>query len=155
MNTDNAEGRTELYQEVILEHNRKPRNFKKLENPTHFAEGYNPICGDHVLVYLKVDDQNTIEDISFEGSGCAISKASSSMMTTALKGKSLPQATMLFDQFHKLVKGELKPDRDPHSLGSLGIFSGIWQYPSRIKCAILGWHAVKGALDKVQTVSTE
>ena len=151
----NGGTRDELYQEVILEHNRKPRNFKKIENPTHSAEGYNPICGDHVVIYLKINDQNTIEDISFEGSGCAISKASSSMMTTALKGKAVPQAVELFEQFHRLVRGELKPDRDPHALGNLGIFSGIWQYPSRVKCAILGWHAMKGALDQMKMVSTE
>ena len=151
----NADTRAELYQEVILEHNRKPRNFRKLDNPTHFAEGYNPICGDHVIIYLRVNDQKTIEEVSFEGSGCAISKASSSMMTTALKGKPLSEGLELFDQFHKLVVGELKPDRDPHSLGPLGIFSGIWQYPSRVKCATLAWHTMKGALEQVKSVTTE
>ena len=108
-----------------------------------------------MVIYLKVNDQNTIEDVSFEGSGCAISKASSSMMTTALKGKPIAQARELFDQFHKLVVGELKPDHDPHSLGPLCIFSGIWQYPSRVKCATLAWHALKGALDQTKMVSTE
>ncbi len=147
--------RNELYQEVILEHNKKPRNFKKLEGATHFAEGYNPLCGDHLNVYLKVNQQNIIEDISFEGSGCAISKASASMMTTTLKGKTVEEAKELFKQFHKLVVGELKPDQDPNTLGKLSIFSGIWQYPSRVKCAILSWHAMNGALDNEKTVSTE
>ena len=151
----NPNSRNELYQEVILEHNKKPRNFRKIENPTHFAEGYNPLCGDHINVFLKVNAQNIIEDISFEGSGCAISTASASMMTSFLKGKTIAEAQKTFDQFHKLVVGELKPDRDPNDLGKLTIFSGIWQFPARVKCASLSWHAMHGALNKVQTVSTE
>ncbi len=146
---------SDLYQEMILEHNRKPRNFRKMENPTHFAEGYNPLCGDHLLVFLKVSPQQVIEEVSFEGSGCAISKASASMMTVSLKGKSLSEANAIFDQFHKLVMGELKPDRDLNSLGKLSVFSGIWQYPSRVKCASLAWHAMNGAINKIKTVSTE
>ena len=151
----NPNSRNELYQEVILEHNKKPRNFRKIENPTHFAEGYNPLCGDHINVYLKVNGQKVIEDISFEGSGCAISTASASMMTSFLKGKTLDDAEKIFNQFHKLVIGELKPDRDPNDLEKLAIFSGIWQFPSRVKCASLSWHAMHGALNKVKTVSTE
>ena len=152
MNSDN---RNELYQEVILEHNKKPRNFRKIEHPTHFAEGYNPLCGDHLTVYLKVNDENLIDDVSFEGSGCAISQASASMMTTAVKGKSIAEAEKLFEQFHRLVIGEIHPDKDPNLLGKLAVFSSIWQYPARVKCAILSWHAMHGALNKIQTVSTE
>lgn len=145
----------ELYQQVILEHNRKPRNFKKLQTPTHFAEGYNPLCGDHLYVYLQLNKENIVEDISFEGQGCAISRASASMMTVSLKGKNLKEAENLFEQFRKLLIGQLKPDQDPHVLGKLGIFSGIWQYPSRVKCAALAWHTMNGALNKIQSVSTE
>ncbi len=147
--------RQELYQQTILEHNRNPRNFKKLERPTHFAEGYNPLCGDHLNIYINVDDQGVIQEITFDGSGCAISKASASMMTSALKGKTVDQAKVIFEQFHKLVIGELKPDREPNILEKLTVFSGIWQYPARVKCAVLSWHTMKGALDKVKTVSTE
>lgn len=152
MTTDH---RQELYQQTILEHNRNPRNFKKLEHPTHFAEGYNPLCGDHLNIYVNVDDKNVIQEITFDGSGCAISKASASMMTSALKGKTVDQARVIFEQFHKLVIGELKPDREPNILEKLTVFSGIWQYPARVKCAVLSWHTMKGALDKVKTVSTE
>lgn len=147
--------RQELYQQTILEHNRNPRNFRKIETPSHTAEGYNPLCGDHLNVYLAIDAQGVIQDVSFDGSGCAISKASASMMTAAVKGKTIDQAKVLFDQFHKLVVGELKPDREPHNLEKLSVFSGIWQYPARVKCAVLCWHTLKGALDKVKTVSTE
>jgi len=145
----------ELYQQVILEHNKKPRNFRKLEHPTHFAEGYNPLCGDHLYVYLRVNKEGTIQEVSFEGQGCAISKASASMMTTSLKGKTIQEAEKMFEQFHKLVIGELKPDKDLNILGRLTIFSGIWQYPSRVKCAALSWHTMNGALHKVENVSTE
>jgi len=145
----------ELYQQVILEHNKKPQNFKKPGNPTHSAEGYNPLCGDHLHIYLSVDKSEKIADVGFEGSGCAISKASASMMTAAIKGKTVTDAKSLFDEFHKLVTGKLHPDRDPNHLEKLTVFSGIWQYPSRIKCAALSWHTMKGALNKVQSVSTE
>lgn len=147
--------RDELYQQTILEHNRSPRNFKKLEGATHVAEGYNPLCGDHLWVYMKVGPANIIEELSFEGSGCAISKASASMMTTSLKGKTIEEANVLFHEFHKLVLGELKPDVQPNHLGKLAVFSGIWQYPSRVKCASLSWHTMHGALEKAKTVSTE
>lgn len=153
MNTDD---RNELYQQVILEHNKKPRNFHAIENPSYHAEGYNPLCGDHLHVYLKVNPENVIEDISFIGDGCAISRASASMMTASLKGKNIGEAKEFFEQFHKLIIGELKPDRDPNILGKLAIFSGIWQYPARAKCATLAWHTMKGALDQDQKpVSTE
>ena len=149
--TDNRE----LYQQVILEHNKEPRNFRKLDHPTHSAEGYNPLCGDHLHVYLKVTPSNIIVDVTFEGDGCAISKASASMMTQALKGKTVAEAETLFDEFHKLIIGELKPDTQPNHLGKLAIFSGIWHFPARVKCASLCWHTVKGALNRKESVSTE
>src|SRR5471030_1325772 len=122
--------RDELYQQTILEHNRNPRNFKKIEGATHVAEGYNPLCGDHLWVYVKVNSSGVIEDAAFEGSGCAISKASASMMTVSLKGKSIKEAQIMFEEFHRLVKGELKPDEQSNLLGKLTVFSGIWQYPA-------------------------
>lgn len=152
MTTDH---RQELYQQTILEHNRSPRNFRKIERPTHFAEGYNPLCGDHLNIYMNIDDKGILQEVAFDGSGCAISKASASMMTSALKGKTVVEAKTLFEQFHKLVLGELKPDRDPNTLEKLTVFSGIWQYPARVKCAVLSWHTMKGALEKVKEVSTE
>ncbi len=145
----------DLYQEVILEHNKKPRNFRKIEHPTHEAEGYNPLCGDHLHVYLTVGPNNIIEDVAFVGDGCAISKASASMMTTTLKGKTIQEAETLFDQFHRLIKGELNPDKDKNILGKLAIFSGIWHFPARVKCASLSWHTMHGALKKEKTISTE
>ena len=149
------DSRTELYLQVILEHNKKPRNFKKLDHATHNAEGYNPLCGDHLMVYLQVDGNNIIEDISFEGDGCAISKASSSMMTTAIKGKTVEEAKDLFKQFHQLVIGELNPEKDEHTLGKLAIFSSIWHFPARVKCASLPWHTMNGAFVNQKTISTE
>ena len=148
------DSRSELYQQVIIEHNKKPRNFKKMENATHSAEGYNPLCGDHLNVYLYVKD-NIIDDVSFLGDGCAISRASASMMTQALKGKTLSDAENLFNQFHELIKGNLNPDKDTNILGKLAVFSGIWHFPTRVKCASLSWHTVKGALQNKPTVSTE
>ncbi len=145
----------ELYQQVILEHNRKPRNFKKLESPTHSAEGYNPLCGDHLHVFLQVNGDGVIEDLAFEGDGCAISKASASMMTAALKGRKSEEAIALFEEFQKLIKKEIDPAKDPNHLGKLTVFSGIWKYPSRVKCAILAWHTMKGALEKSAVISTE
>ncbi len=145
----------ELYQQVILEHNKKPRNFKKLEKPTHMAEGYNPLCGDHLMVYLNLNKDNTIEDVTFEGDGCAISKASASMMTMTLKGKSVDEANKLFEEFHQLVTGNLNPDKDKNILGKLAIFSNVWHFPARVKCASLCWHTMKGALDKKKSISTE
>jgi nitrogen fixation protein NifU and related proteins len=147
--------RDELYQQTILEHNRNPRNFKKLNDATYAAEGYNPLCGDHLWIYMKVNPQNVIEEVTFEGSGCAISKASASMMTSALKGKTVDEAKVLYHEFHELVIGHLKPDQTPNQLGKLAVFSGIWQYPSRVKCASLGWHTMNGAIEKKGTVSTE
>lgn len=145
----------ELYQQVIIEHNRKPRNFGKIEPHTHEAEGYNPLCGDHLFVYLNVNPDGFIESVGFEGDGCAISKASASLMTTILKGKHVDEAKALFEEFRRLVMKEIDPASNPHHLGKLTVFSGIWKYPSRVKCAILAWHTMKGALDNARIVSTE
>jgi nitrogen fixation NifU-like protein len=150
----------DLYQQVILEHNKRPRNFGKIEGATHSAEGFNPLCGDHLWVYLKVDEGGRIAEITFDGSGCAISKASASMMTLALKGKTLDEARALFGAFHGLLKGELAAQAGGTEgtdgiLGKLKIFSGIWHYPARVKCAALAWHAMNGALSRLHSVSTE
>lgn len=147
--------RDELYQQTILEHNRHPRNFKKLDDATYKAEGYNPLCGDHLWIYIKLDANQKIAESSFEGSGCAISKASASMMTVAIKGKTIDEAQKLFKEFHDLVIGKLNPQKQEHHLEKLAVFSGIWQYPSRVKCASLGWHTMHAALEKKPTVSTE
>ncbi|MEQ1878193.1 MAG: Fe-S cluster assembly sulfur transfer protein SufU [Bdellovibrionia bacterium] len=147
-----ADAVAELYQQMILEHNKKPRNFGKMEDATHHAEGFNPLCGDHYTVYAKVAG-GVIQGASFDGSGCAISKASGSMMTAALKDKNIEEATALFEEFHRLLTGKGTPDEQ--KLGKLKIFSGIWKYPSRVKCASLSWHAMKSALTGGQTVSTE
>lgn len=145
----------ELYQQVILDHNRKPRNFHEMRNATHHCHGYNPLCGDDYEIYLDVDENNVIKDISFTGSGCAISKASASLMTTFLKGKKIDDSRVVFNEFHKMVLGELDPEKEEHHLGKLTLFAGVREYPSRIKCASLGWHTTIGALDKDQDVTTE
>ncbi len=151
----NENNRAELYQQVILEHHHKPRNFGELKSVTHDAEGYNPLCGDHLHIYLHVNDKNTIDSISFKGDGCAISRASASMMTVAVKGKTITEAQKLFEEFHQLILGHLKPEKISNHLGKLSIFSGIWQYPSRVKCASLCWHTMQGALEKTKSISTE
>lgn len=149
------DSKSELYQQVILEHNKNPRNFKKMDNPTHEADGYNPLCGDHLHVYLNVDSAGVIQEITFEGDGCAISKASASMMTQFLKGKPAVEAKSLIEEFHNLIIGKLNPEKDKHHLGRLAIFSNIWHFPARVKCASLSWHTVKGALEKKESISTE
>jgi nitrogen fixation protein NifU and related proteins len=145
----------DLYQQVIIDHHKKPRNFRKIEKPSHQAEGFNPLCGDHLWVYMNVNAAGTIDDISFEGDGCAISKASASMMTQNLKGKTVADSTAIFNDFHKMVLGQLDPEKDAHVLGRLAIFSGIWKYPARVKCAALAWHTMNGALSNEATISTE
>lgn len=147
----------ELYQQVILDHNRKPRNFHELENATHSCHGVNPLCGDDMTVYLDVDEEHgVLRDISFMGTGCAISKASSSLMTAYLKGKSLEEIRVIFHEFHKMVLGEMDPEKQEHHLGKLKLFRGIREYPSRTKCASLAWHTMIGALDKkAEGISTE
>lgn len=146
----------ELYQQVILDHNKNPRNYRKMSDSTHEQEGYNPLCGDHLFVYAKVNEQGLIEDISFHGEGCAISKASASMMTAFLKGKPEAEAKELFEQFHRLLTHDLDPEKEENTLGKLQVFSGIWKYPARVKCASLGWHTMKAALEKAAApVKTE
>lgn len=144
----------DLYQEMILEHSKAPRNYRPLQNASQSAEGFNPLCGDHFTVYLDVQG-DAIRDISFQGSGCAISKASASMMTQVLKGKRREQAERLFEEFHKLVTGQAQA-ADQADLGKLTVFSGVCEYPSRVKCATLAWHALRAALEGAQQpVSTE
>lgn len=145
----------DLYRQMILDHNKKPRNFRILADATHQAEGFNPLCGDHLWVYLAVDARGDIADISFQGSGCAISKASASLMTTTLKSKNIVEARRIFGEFHQLVQGRGSTEAAPDKLGSLKVFAGIWQYPARVKCAVLAWHAMNAALEQQQVVSTE
>lgn len=145
---------SELYQQVILDHNKKPRNFRKLENANHTADGYNPLCGDQLTIYLDLED-GLVKDLGFEGSGCAISKASASMMTQAVKGKSKEQAETLFQEFHSMVTGELDEEIEENSLGNLRIFAGVREFPVRVKCATLPWHTLHAALNKQEQVSTE
>lgn len=142
----------ELYQQVILDHSRSPRNFNKLEVANRIAEGHNPLCGDRVTVYLLVEE-GIIKDVSFQGEGCAISKASASMMTEALKGKTKEEAKKIFDQFHEMVTTGT-PFLD--ELGKLGVFAGVHKFPARVKCAILSWHAASASLEgEGNVVSTE
>lgn len=147
----------ELYQQVILDHNRNPKNFREIKNATYSCRGVNPLCGDDMTIYLDVDeDRGVVRDISFMGTGCAISKASSSMMTVFLKGKSIEDSRGIFSDFHKMVLGEMDPEKEEHRLEKLKLFRGIREYPSRTKCASLAWHAMIGALDKKsEGVSTE
>lgn len=146
---------SDLYQEVIIEHSKRPRNFSVLEDATRTVEAYNPLCGDQITLYVKVHD-GTIEDIAFQGSGCAISKASTSLMTQALKGGSEEQARLLFDDVHTMLTEGPEALERPEELGKLEVLSGVSEFPARVKCASLGWHALKSALDQGgETVSTE
>src|SRR6266487_1454879 len=129
----------DLYQEVILEHNKNPRNFKELETANQTANGHNPLCGDALKVYLELED-DTVKNVSFLGSGCAISKASASMMTQAVKGKTKAEAETLFNEFHRMAIGELDEESEPNHLGKLTIFAGVRDFPARVKCATLSWH---------------
>ena len=143
-----------LYQEVILDHSKKPRNYRVLERADHRAEGYNPLCGDRVTIYLKVEN-GKIDELSFQGAGCAISTSSASLLTEALKGKTLDEADALFEKFHALVTGGSKLAEDD-SLGKLAVFSGVAEFPIRVKCATLAWHTLRSALrDDKDTVTTE
>ena len=145
----------ELYQEVILEHSKAPRNYRVLEGANRKVEGFNPLCGDHFTIYLRMDG-DVIRDISFQGTGCAISKASTSMMTQSVKGKTRAKAEELFERFRKVVMGQGKAAENASDLGKLSVFAGVSEYPVRVKCATLGWHALHGALQgEEQTVSTE
>src|SRR5499426_3061150 len=141
---------SELYQQVILDHNKKPRNFHKLEDANRTAEGYNPLCGDQLNIYLEVEGDQ-VKDISFEGSGCAIWKASASMMTQAVKGKTKQEAEALFDEFHRMVTGQLDEENEANHLGKLRIFAGVREFPVRVKCATLSWHTMRAALEGQET----
>src|SRR3981081_2405345 len=145
---------SELYQQVILDHNKKPRNFRKLESANHSAEGFNPLCGDHLTVYLNLEG-DAVKEISFEGSGCAISKAAASMMTQAVKGKSKEDAEKLFSEFHGMVTGEVDEETTMNGLGNLKIFSGVREFPVRVKCASLPWPTMNAALNNHKLTSTE
>jgi len=145
----------ELYQEIILEHNKTPRNYRELATANHRAEGYNPFCGDHFTVYLDLEG-DSIRDISFQGSGCAISQASASLMTQSVKGKTTVEAERVFDQFHKLVTGQSPANGNQAELGKLAVFAGVSEFPVRVKCATLAWHTLHAAMQgKQETVSTE
>ncbi len=145
----------DLYQELILDHNARPVNFGELEQPTHTAHGVNPLCGDVIEIFLRVED-GVIKEVRFTGSGCAISKASTSLMTAALEGKSTDEAAALFETFHNLVAGPDGGSTDLDSLGKLVVFSGVREYPARVKCATLAWHTLRAALDgSAETASTE
>ena len=145
----------ELYQQVILDHNKSPRNFRVIDNATQHAEGYNPLCGDRLDVYLIIKN-GIVEDISFKGEGCAISKASASLMTSTLKGKTKEETEILFEKFHNLVTGKLGENPDIDELGKLAVFSGVQEFPVRVKCASLAWHTMLNALHgKEEKVSTE
>jgi len=147
---------SDLYQDIILDHNRSPRNFRSMNDATYRVEGFNPLCGDHYTIYVKMDG-DIVTDISFEGSGCAISKASASVMTSALKGKTRAQAMVLFERFHELVtRKEDVTDDELEEMGKIGAFVGVRDYPMRVKCATLAWHSLHSALTgEGTTVTTE
>jgi nitrogen fixation NifU-like protein len=145
---------SDLYQEVILDHNKNPRNFREIENPDKTADGNNPLCGDALRVYLTMENDK-VKDVAFKGSGCAISKASASMMTQAVKGKTKEEADTMFAEFRRMVTGDMDADAEENSLGKLKIFAGVREFPARVKCASLSWHTVHAALNDEETASTE
>lgn len=146
---------TDLYQEIILDHNRRPRNFGDLPESNRHAEGHNPLCGDRLVVHLLVQD-DVVTDVAFEGEGCAISTASASVMTEAVKGKSIAQARELFDNMIEMLTGDpLEEAVPPPELGKLAVFSGVREYPMRVKCASLAWHTLIAAIDGAETATTE
>ncbi len=145
---------SDLYQEVILDHNKNPRNFRAIENATNEADGNNPLCGDALRVYVEMENDQ-VKDVAFKGSGCAISKASASMMTQTVKGKTKEEAVKLFDEFHRMVLGELDEETEENNLGKLKIFAGVREFPARVKCASLSWHTLSAALNGEEEISTE
>ena len=148
-------GNRALYEQVILEHNKKPRNFREMPDATRKLEGFNPLCGDHFTLYLKLNG-DVVEDVSFSGAGCAISKSSASLMTTLVKGKTKKEAESLFAAFHKMVTSSPDTTVDEEKAGRLAVFAGVREFPVRIKCATLAWHTLLSALDgKGEPVSTE
>lgn len=145
----------DLYQEVILDHNKRPRNFRTMDDATRHADGHNPLCGDRVTIFVRLTGDR-IEDVSFQGSGCAISKASASLMTDSVKGSTLPEVDSLFEQFQSMVTAPPDGDVDLDRLGKLAVFAGVREFPSRVKCASLAWHALRAALKTDHAiVSTE
>jgi nitrogen fixation NifU-like protein len=142
----------ELYQEVILDHNKRPRNFRAIEHPSRTARGHNPLCGDRLTLYVTMDGDR-IADVAFEGSGCAISKASASLMTEAIKGRTTGEAEALFDRFHDLVTSPPDEPANTTGLGKLAVFAGVREYPARVKCASLAWHTMKNAVEAVSEVA--
>lgn len=145
----------QLYQEVILDHNRSPRNYGKLEPHTHTAEGYNPLCGDQINLYLQVGQEGTIEQVRFEGKGCAISRASASLMTEVIKGKHLEEVHQLFQRFHDAITSDPQVAIDTEPLGKLVVLLGVREFPTRVKCATLAWHTLEQALSGGGTITTE
>lgn len=143
---------SDLYQEVILDHNKRPRNFHALEQPSHKADGYNPLCGDRLNLFVKVEG-DVITDVGFQGSGCAISKASASLMTDAIKGHTVEEARQLFERFHRMVT--TPPDKSVEDMGKLSVLAGVREFPVRVKCASLAWHTLKAALEREAITSTE
>lgn len=139
----------DLYQQVIMDHNKKPRNFHEMDDANHLAHGNNPLCGDALVVFVKLDG-DVIEDVSFQGSGCAISVASASLMTEALKGKTIAEADHIYQQVHKQMTGE---EFDPTALGKLEVLGGVKEFPARVKCATLSWHTMHTAMDNDHDVS--
>ncbi len=144
----------DLYQEVILDHNKNPRNFREITTANYKADGNNPLCGDALRVYVEMEDER-VKDIAFKGSGCAISKASASMMTQVVKGKTKAEAETIFDEFHRMVLGEMDEETEENNLGKLKIFAGVREFPARVKCASLSWHTLHAALNNEDSVSTE
>jgi len=144
----------ELYQELIVEHSKKPRNFGKLEGADHQAVGYNPLCGDRVTVYVKLEG-DVVREIRWEGSGCAISTASASLMTERSKSKPRAETDVLFEIFHKLVTGGMLSEEESSQLGKLAVFSGVKEFPVRVKCATLAWHTLRAALEGTKSVTTD
>ncbi|HEX5463980.1 MAG TPA: SUF system NifU family Fe-S cluster assembly protein [Burkholderiales bacterium] len=145
----------QLYQEVILDHNRKPRNWGAVEDASHKAEGHNPLCGDHISVTVKLADGETIEAIAFRGESCAICKASASMMTGVVKGKTRGEAETLIEEFREMATGKLDTAHAPNHLGRLSVFAGVRDLPTRVKCAILPWHTLHAAFNTAGSISTE
>ena len=143
---------SDLYQEVILDHNRRPRNFRTLADATHHADGYNPLCGDRLSLFLRIEN-DVITDVGFQGAGCAISKASASLMTDSLKGRPVADARQMFERFHRMVT--TPPDVEVEDLGKLSVLAGVREFPVRVKCASLAWHTFKAALDRTDKATTE
>lgn len=144
----------ELYQEVILDHNKSPRNFRRIEDANRTAQGNNPLCGDQITLYVKLEE-DVIKEIGFQGSGCAISKASASLMTTSVEGKTQAQVADLFDKVHKMLTGEVDPKASQNELGKLSVLAGVCNFPVRVKCASLSWHTLRAALKGEEATSTE